>query len=294
MFTITELSLSHPHYPPLLKHLAQVPEPLYYVGDVNVLTTPSVAIVGSRSMTRYGQQVCEQLVRDLVQHGLTIVSGLATGIDAIAHRTALQTGGKTIAVVANGLDLNDLFPAEHQKLAQQIVNQGGTLVSEYPPGTVARRYYFPARNRIIAALTLGTVVIEARQKSGALITAARALELNREVFAVPGSIFSSRSTGTNGLLKQGAKLIEQVEDIVTELNLTSLIQPNQKNTVHYTLSDTEQKIVDYLAAGAGTAELIIQNTAFSADEIALYLTELEIKGIVRRNLDYSYSLNQRL
>ncbi|MFA5995829.1 MAG: DNA-processing protein DprA [Patescibacteria group bacterium] len=288
---IIQLTPNEAAFPLLLKSIAQVPEQLYALGNIALLNQPSVAVVGSRNMTNYGQTSCEQLVSGLVPAGLVIVSGLATGIDAIAHRTALDSGGYTIAVLANGLASRYIFPSEHQQLAKRIIDNNGLLISEYPPNTVARRYYFPARNRIIAGISLGTLVIEARLKSGALGTARYALEMNREVFAVPGSVFSTRSAGTHQLIKQGAKLVEQAPDILEELNLATLNSGTLPFALPTTLSSNQQRIIHELEATPLSAEQLADILPFSAEQVAENLTDLEIQGIVRRNMDYTYEIS---
>jgi DNA processing protein len=213
-------------YPSTLKEIPSAPPILYVRGNLAALSNKSLAIVGSRKYTSYGERVAENICKDLVRSGLSITSGLALGIDAIAHRAALNAGGETIAILGSGIDDNSIFPRENFNLARQIIQNDGALVSEYPPRTPSYKQNFPARNRIMAGLTLGTLVIEAALESGSLITARLALEFNREVFSVPGSIFSPQSTGTNYLIKSGAKLVESAKDILEELNIYS----SAKNT----------------------------------------------------------------
>lgn len=292
MYQITKVTLSDAAYPAKLRDLPQPPAELYLAGNVELLTAPSLAIVGSRNLTNYGKSACQHLVNHLVPAGLVIVSGLASGIDGVAHRTTLEHNGYTIAVLANGLLPHSIFPSEHQQLAKRIVEQGGLLVSEYPPNEVARRYYFPARNRIIAGLTLGTVVIEARLKSGALVTAKHALDMNREVFAVPGSIFSSRSVGTNKLIQQGAKLIQTPQDILDELPLQHSPQGTLPFTPPIQLGPIQQAIIIALESDSFGIELLMKQLDISAAQLAEHLTALEIQGIVRRNMDYTYSISR--
>jgi len=196
-------------YPDLLKEISYSPSSLYIKGEIPE-EMPCIAIVGTRKISAYGKLVTEKLVQELVRYNFIIVSGLAYGIDTIAHETALKNQGKTIAVLGSGL--NNIYPYSNKRLSQEITKHGA-LISEYPLDTPALKSYFPWRNRIISGLSLATVVIEAPEKSGALITAQFALEQNREVFAIPGSIFNKNSIGTNNLIKQGAKLVFQIEDI---------------------------------------------------------------------------------
>ncbi len=289
-------------FPAPLREIAQPPALLFYQGDTAVLQQPAIAVVGSRAMTSYGEQACRVLVTGLVRAGLVIVSGLALGIDGVAHRQALACGGKTIAVVGSGLAPKAIFPHSHLTLAKKIVAQGGLLLSEYPDDTLARAYYFPERNRIIAGLTLGTVVVEAAERSGALLTARFALDCNREVFAVPGSIFSSRSVGTNRLIQRGAKLVNNAQDILAELNIETNESPAESSSLagsaaatnklplHHLLPE-QKKIIRCLADEPGSAEQLVQNTGLSALSIMINLTELEIKGIVRKNREQNYEIS---
>lgn len=282
--------------PERLQSIAQPPQQLYCTGAVELLEQPSIAVVGSRALTSYGERACQWLVPDLVKAGLVIISGLATGIDAMAHRSALACGGKTIAVLGTGLDHRVLFPAAHASLAADIVASGGLLVTEYEALVSAQRWHFPARNRIIAGLSLGVVVIEASLKSGALLTANFALEANREVFAVPGSIFSTRSAGTNKLIKQGAALVTSAADIFTELLgvlPTPLTLPFHETTYTQPVvsEPTQRKIITSLAEQPNTAETLAQALHLSAVEIMVHLTELEIGGIVRKNREQTYEIS---
>jgi DNA processing protein len=226
------ITLEDPAYPRLLKESANPPYIIYMRGNVSLLeeAAPMVSLVGSRKYSSYGAQAAETLARDLANSGIVIVSGMALGIDTFAHRGALSANGKTIAVLGNSLDDKNIYPRNNFNLSRAIM-ENGLLLSEYPIETSAGPLTFPARNRIIAGLTLGTLVVEAGEKSGALITAEMALDYNREVFAVPGSIFSEQSTGANSLLRKGAKVVTGVKDILEELNLNkndSLVTPLPK------------------------------------------------------------------
>lgn len=201
-------------YPKNLTHIHDPPPFVYIRGSLEPQDQVAVAIVGARSASPYGRDVTRQLARDLAHRRVTVVSGLARGIDAEAHRAALEAGGRTIGVLGSGLDV--LYPSEHRRLAQDMT-QHGAVISEFALGSQPEAGNFPYRNRVISGLSLGTVVIEATEKSGSLITARCALEQNREVFAVPGHITASRSRGPHDLIKQGAKLVEGVEDILVEI-----------------------------------------------------------------------------
>ncbi len=202
-------------YPSNLKEIFDPPFVLYLKGEIRPTDITSIAIVGSRKASVYGLRTAEKLAYELASSGITIVSGLARGIDAMAHKGALKAKGRTIVVLGSGL--NNIYPPENKTLAQEIIDSGGAVISEFPMDTPPNNYNFPRRNRIISGLSLGTVVVEAAPKSGALITAGLALEQGREVFAVPGNVNSLNSSGTNSLIKQGAKLVEKSEDIIEEL-----------------------------------------------------------------------------
>lgn len=209
-------------YPRLLKEIYDAPLLLYYRGDISICQQNSLSIVGARKYSSYGEQVVRDLAGQLTQAGLSIVSGLAIGIDALAHEACLKNNGLTIGVLGSGLDWPSIYPSANRYLAKKIIESGGCLLSEYPLGTMPTKFSFPRRNRIIAGLSLGTLVIEAAESSGALITAKCALEYNREVFAVPGSIYNSSSVGCNNLIKQGAKLVLSAADVLEELKLAQL------------------------------------------------------------------------
>ena len=208
-----------PHYPSRLKEIYDYPPVLYVRGSLLPEDEWCLAVVGTRRATVYGRQVTEEIVADLAQSKITIVSGLAKGIDSIAHRSALDVGGRSIAVFGCGLDI--VYPSENAELARRIIGQGA-LISEYPLGTKPKAENFPRRNRIMSGLSLGVLIIEADKSSGAMITAHLALEQNREVFAIPGSILSPASRGTNHLIQEGAKLVRDYTDILEERNLTAV------------------------------------------------------------------------
>jgi DNA processing protein len=206
----------HTHdYPALLARIADPPPRLWLRGDPRALAVPCVAIVGSRAASPYGVRVAEQLAADLARAGVTVVSGLARGIDSAAHRGALTTG-RTVAILGSGADV--IYPPEHEALAQRILDAHGALVSELPPGSPPRRGNFPRRNRLISGVSLAVVVVEASTRSGSLQTARFALEQGREVLAVPGTILGERFRGSHGLLRDGAKLVESASDILEELS----------------------------------------------------------------------------
>jgi len=212
------ITISDSDYPKLLKEIYAPPALLYLRGKILPQDELSLGIVGPRKISSYGKQITPLIAAEVCRKGLTIVSGLAKGVDTIAHQTALKNSQRTIAVLGSGIDSKSIYPRSNLRLAEEII-QNGAVISEYPPGAKPLAQNFPQRNRIVSGLCLGVIVIEAGEKSGALITAKNALEQNREVFAVPGSILSSDSIGTNNLIKLGAKLVSQSKDIFEELNL---------------------------------------------------------------------------
>lgn len=271
--TYPVVSRGRPGYPALLKELHDPPPRLYLRGGpVDLLGLPAVAIVGARSCSAYGAQVARELGRELGAAGVVVVSGLARGVDGEAHRGALAAGGLTVAVLGCGIDRD--YPRAHAQLAGRIV-ESGAIVSEYPPGVEPSPWRFPARNRIVAGLARATVVVEARERSGALITADFALELGREVFAVPGEITSALSAGTNDLVRQGATPLLTANDVLEALGLER----------------SPPRVPDTLSAGARTLLAPLSETARTLDELgrltglesaamAAALTELELAGLV--------------
>jgi len=266
-----------PSYSKLLKETPSPPLALYAKGNEKLLNAPSLAIVGTRAHSTYGKTIISSIVGPLSQSGLTIVSGLAQGIDALAHQAALLADGKTIAVL--GCGLHQVFPKMNEALAKDIIQKEGLIISEYPLGAPPLKQNFPARNRIIAGLCLGVFVIESRLKGGALITAAQALDANREVFALPGPIKKSTSEGTNMLIQKGAKLVMTARDILEELSL-----PLKKELLKDTLkelSHEEQVIINILGVEPLHIDKIIKQAKLSAAATNSLMTTLELKGIVK-------------
>ena len=265
-------------YPQRLKEIYDPPPVLYIRSEFSEGDEWAVAVVGTRRPTPYGRQVAEEMAFALAGNRICVVSGLARGIDSIAHRAALQAGGRTIAVLACGLDI--VYPPEHAKLAREIMEQGA-LVSDYPPGTQPRGDYFPRRNRIMSGLSLGTLVVEGDVKSGAMITARLALEQNREVFAVPGSIFSPQSRGTNSLIQEGAKLVQRVDDILEELNLTMVPQQMEVKEL-IPATDTEAALLRHIAKEPVHIDEVCRQSGLPASTVSSVLAMLELKGLVRQ------------
>ncbi|HID11176.1 MAG TPA: DNA-protecting protein DprA [Candidatus Latescibacteria bacterium] len=275
------LSLWDPEYPPLLKEIPDPPPLLFVLGNVEALSIQGIAIVGTRAMTPYGSSVTEELARELVARGFAVVSGMARGIDGVAHRAALKEGGTTVAVV--GCGVNVVYPPEHRKLRDRIIRQGA-VVSEFPMGTKPEASNFPRRNRIISGMSLGTVVVEAGEQSGALITAAFALEQNREVFAVPGSVRAPKSKGTNRLIQRGAaKLIVEVEDILQELpSPKGALSLRPPPTAEEVLSCSEREVLEKLSYESKHIDVLSAEVGRTTPELLAVLLSLELKGLVRQ------------
>ena len=267
------LARSEPSFPPLLRAIHDPPPGLFLRGDADaaLLARPAVAIVGARACSAYGRQVARALGRDLAAAGLVVVSGLARGIDAEAHRGALESGGLTVAVLGCGIDRD--YPAAHRELARQVAATG-LVVSEYAPGVEPAPWRFPARNRIVAGLCAATVVVEARERSGALITADFALEDGREVLAVPGEITSSLSAGANALLRLGATPLTRAEDVLESYE----IDPPAPAAL--AVGSTAEAVLACVREQPSGADALARSTGLSAEEVAVALTELELAGAV--------------
>lgn len=231
-------------------------------------------------MSLYGRQIILEIVKDLVQNNLITVSGLAKGVDALVHQITIELGGRTIAVLGSGLDKKSIYPFENQNLAQKIVEQNGLLLSEYPPETTPQKYFFPYRNRIVAGLTLGTLVIEAPEKSGALITARYALEQGREIFAVPGNIHSLNSAGCNNLIKMGAKLVNNANDILDALNFVRTVKPTVKKIIKPSNKE-EAELLKYLSEEPIHVDKLIEFSKLNSTTINSVLTMMEINGKIK-------------
>ena len=276
------LTLGAPDYPPLLMQTADPPLLLYVQGALALLAARSLAIVGSRNPSPQGKANAQHFAADLSTQGLLVVSGLAQGIDAAAHEGALASAGRTVAVVGTGLDR--VYPSAHRDLARRIAEQGA-LVSEFAPGTPALPAHFPLRNRIIAGLSLGTLVVEAALRSGSLITARLALEAGREVFAVPGSILSPQSKGCHALIKQGAKLVEAAEDILEELagpRTLPLLGLDEGTADDADDPDNPDPLLAALGFEPTTLDALLARTGESAATLTARLFELELQGRVAR------------
>lgn len=268
-----------PDYPELLREIPAAPPLIFLRGQFEPIDRWAVAVVGTRRLTAYGRQVTHELVSGLVRNGITIVSGLARGIDAVAHRTALDEGGRTIAVMACGID--KIYPPEHRDMARQIIDGHGVIITDYPLGAEPENTHFPARNRLISGLSLGVLVVEAGEKSGALITSRFALEQNREVFAVPGNINSPVSVGANRLIQQGAKLVARVDDILEELNL-KMVADQAEAKVVLPESAEEAALISQLSSQPTHIDDLGRLTGMPSSLISSTLTMMELKGMVQQ------------
>jgi DNA processing protein len=275
------ITLHNPHYPPLLKQITDPPLVLFVCGEPNRLADKQLAIVGSRNPTASGERTAMEFARHLADIGLTVTSGLAIGIDGAAHRGALAGNGHTIAVTGTGPDR--VYPARHRELAANI-KEHGALVSEFPPGTPPRAENFPRRNRLISALSLGTLVVEAAPQSGSLITARFAAEQGREVFAIPGSIHNPLARGCHALLRQGAKLVETVNDIVEELGALAAWNENCATVPDAPAVACDPPEYINLLAHIGyeptSVDTLVHRSGLTADQVSSMLVVLELHGQV--------------
>lgn len=281
---ITILTWDDPDYPPLLKQIYDPPFVLYVRGELLSADEWAMAVVGTRRASAYGREATRRLAGDLAVNDITIVSGLAQGIDSHAHKAALEANSRTIAVLAHGLDR--VYPPQNRSLAAKIVDHGA-LVSEFALGTRPEGKNFPARNRIISGLSLGTLVVEAGKRSGALITAEFAAEQGRDVFAVPGNIFATGSMGTNRLIQSGAKLALSVEDILEELNLTMIGAFQQAREI-VPENEIESRLLEHLSDDPIHADELGQITDMPISEVSSTLALMELKGMVRQVSGMNY------
>jgi len=298
---IKSISFEDKNYPKLLKEITDPPKILYYLGELKPKEN-CFAIVGTRRFSSYGKQVALEIAGDLAESGLTVVSGLAPGIDTFSHQAAVERKKRTIAVLGTGLDEKSIYPRSNLKLVKKILEIGGCLISEYPPGTQGTNFTFPQRNRIISGLSLGVLVIEAKPPlpnfwcegkeksgSGSLITAHYAFEQKRKVFAVPGPIYSSNSKGCHFLIKKGAKLVENANDILKELGIKE--EGTRKEEL---IGETKEEnlILEVLKEGALYIDEVIKRTKLPTATVASTLAILEIKGKVKNLGGNVYALSR--
>lgn len=268
------------NYPERLININNYPYILYYKGDIKEIDNLSIAIVGSRKATNYGIFAAEKFTKELSELGVNIISGLASGIDGVAHRTAIKNNTLTFGVIGCGMDI--IYPKSNESLYHNIVESKGAVITEFPFGMKPLPANFPVRNRIISGLSNGVLVIEAQQKSGTLITVSHAAEQGREIFAVPGNINSLYSKGTNLLIKDGAKITTCIEDIIEEiLEFKKNLKEERKNSI-YNLNEEEIKIINVLKTGGKTIYEISENTHMKVNDILSNLTVLEMKNVVKQ------------
>ncbi|MBM4411417.1 MAG: DNA-protecting protein DprA [Chloroflexi bacterium] len=275
---VTALAQTDPRYPSRLREIDDAPPVLYVRGAWADVDEWSVAVVGTRRATAYGRMAAQELSRGLAVNGITVVSGLARGVDTVSHRAALEAGGRTVAVLANGLDT--VYPPENRRLAEEIA-QRGAVMSDYPLGTKPRADFFPRRNRILSGVSLGTLVVEGDQESGAMITARFAMEQNRDVFAVPGSIFSVQSRGPFGLIKDGATPVATAEDILEALNLSVAGKQLDFGRAAPPESEDERALMAVLTRDAQHIDTVVRRSGLAAATVSGTLALLELKGLVR-------------
>lgn len=288
MDEIQIINIEDRNYPKILKKIKNPPEVLYYRGEI-LPEESCFAIVGTRMCSSYGKQAALEIAGDLAEAGLIIVSGLAPGIDTFCHQAAVERGRRTVAVLGTGLDEKSIYPQSNLELVKKIIERGGCLISEYPPGTRGTQFTFPQRNRIVAGMSLGILVIEAKAKSGALITAEWAEKYKRKVFAVPGPIYSANSKGCHYLIKKEAKLAENANDILKELNLAEIKRPD---SIAEGGAQEENLILNILKEEALEIDEVIEKTKLSAAKAASCLAVLEIKGKVRNLGGNTYALRR--
>lgn len=280
-FKVEVVALQDEKYPENLRRIYDPPPFLFVRGELVEEDKYSVAVVGCRQPTAYGRLITERISGELAEKGVAIVSGMARGIDSIGHRSALDKGGRTIAVLGCGVDV--VYPPENRKLMARILGSGAVM-SEFPMGTKPEAPHFPRRNRVISGLSLGVIIVEADRNSGALITAEYALEQNREVFAVPGNVTERRSRGTNWLIKEGAKLVESIDDVLEELGgtLGRFAHPRPAPVTRAELTDEERRVYEALGDKPTHIDLIAKNSGLSSSRALSILLALELNGLVKQ------------
>lgn len=290
------------HYPRRIKNIDKAPLKLYTKGNIDILNKQSITVVGSRNMSDYGRKITQEIVRDLVKNNIVIVSGMAIGIDTIAHKTCIKNGGKTIAVLGSGF--NKVFPVENKDLFDNIVSTGGCVVSEYEPNTIAQKRYFPMRNRIVSGLSIATLVVEATYRSGTSITADYAFKQGKKVFCIPNSIGNKNSAGIINLIKKGAKVVTCAGDILYELGLSEgnfddLIKAKKSEKIILEenalcdLDDETRRVYKCIKENTViNSEIICDLLSLSIKEVNVHLSILELKGLIIDNGKMNFSINE--
>lgn len=286
MEEIKTVKIGDENYPAALKKIPDAPKVLYYNGSLPEKNEKCFAVVGTRRPSSYGQQATLEIAGLLADEGLTIISGMAPGIDTLAHKICLEKGKRTIAVLGTGLDEKSIYPKQNLELSKKIAGAGGCLISELPTGSHGSKFTFPKRNRIISALSLGVLIVEAKEKSGSLITAGYAKKQGKKVFAVPGQIFTSNAKGPNSLIKSGAKLTESAQDIMEELN----IRPQKILSEFFAANKEESLILRALKEEALYVDKIIEKTKLNPSIVGSALALMEISGKIRHLGGNVYSI----
>lgn len=289
MDKIREIKIEDKNYPDALHSIARPPKIIYFLGELPKKDEVCFGVVGTRKFSAYGKEIALDIVGKLVDAGLAIISGLAPGIDTIAHQVCVEKKKRTIAVLGTGLDEKSIYPKQNLGLAKEILKNNGCLLSELPPRTSGSKFTFPNRNRIISGLSKGILVVEAKSKSGSLITADYAFSQKKMVFAVPGPIYSLNSQGPHKLIKQGAKLVDSAGDILQELNLSF---PKNQVNISFSENKEENLILEALKENQLYIDKIIEKTRLSATTVASTLAILEIKEIVRNLGGNVYCINK--
>lgn len=284
------LTIQDDDYPPLLKKISNPPFLIYYKGKIDFHKNHTLAIVGTRRLSPYGRQAAYEISKNLSESGITTISGMALGIDTIAHQTTLELGGKTIAVLGSGMDSKNMYPQSNFSLAQKIIDSEGAVMTEFPVGTPGLAYNFPLRNRIVSGLSSGVLVIESPSKGGSLITANYAKEQGRKIFALPGNIHNKNSSGTNELIKNNdAKLVTSADDILKDLKITSCpgeqVSPGIKNQID---SKEEKILLKYLGSIPIHIDKLVKLSGLNSQIVTSTITMMEIKGTVKNlgNMNY--------
>ncbi|OGZ67055.1 MAG: DNA protecting protein DprA [Candidatus Staskawiczbacteria bacterium RIFCSPHIGHO2_02_FULL_34_9] len=285
---IQEITIDDKQYPESLKNIKNPPKVLYYRGSFIKEEEKLFAIVGTRIPSDYGKEVTLKISSELAESGVTIISGMAPGIDTIAHKAVVEKGMRTIAVLGTGLDEESIYPKDNIGLSREIIENGGCLISELPAGTRGSKFTFPKRNRIVSGLSSGVLVVEAKEKSGSLITAKYAKEQEKNLFAIPGSIFSSNSKGTNSLIKEGAKIVTSTNDILETLDISDVELKG-----NLLIEDADEKlIINQLKEESLDINKIIEKTGLSPSAVATKLALMEISGTIRNLGGNTYALNR--
>ncbi len=275
---MTVIELENKLYPKILKNIKKAPKKLYINGNLDILNSNCIAIVGSRKNTKYGEKWCKKFAQEFIKYNLTIVSGMALGIDKIAHKTAIRNGGKTIAVLPSGLE--NIYPEENLELYNEIILNGGCVISEYEPKIKASSKNFLERNRIVSGLSLGTVVIEAAYRSGTSVTAKIAKEQGRDVFCIPGSLDNPKSIGTNNLIKEFAKIVTSPKDVINNYNFLHKIEVNSNTLVEEQIPEEYKKIYSLITDIPININDIAKKSLLELREVSSKLTILELDGKV--------------